>query len=60
MKGWKILAEKPVKTLDLRLELEALADGRDIVWTWVHGHDGNQMNEQADKLAEVEAERRAV
>lgn len=54
------MAEKPVKTLDLWLELEALADGRDIVLTWVHGYDGNQMNEQADKLAEVEAERRAV
>ncbi|MBO0904670.1 ribonuclease HI [Jiella sonneratiae] len=59
-KGWKNSAKKPVKNKGLWLELEALADGRDIVWTWVRGHDGNEMNERADVLAEAEAQRRVI
>ncbi|MBO9589450.1 ribonuclease H [Devosia sp.] len=50
-RGWKTADKKPVKNLDLWLELDALAQTRAICWQWVKGHAGHELNEMADTLA---------
>ena len=39
------------KNLDLWKEYDKLALGKDIVFKWVKGHDGNVYNERVDCLA---------
>lgn len=55
MKGWKArgwrTATGPVKNVDLMQRLDALASRRDVRWTWVRGHAGEDGNERADRLA---------
>ncbi|MBX9931484.1 MAG: ribonuclease HI [Methylobacterium sp.] len=55
MKGWKArgwrTATGPVKNIDLMQELDGLASRRDVRWTWVRGHTGEDGNERADRLA---------
>ncbi|NEU13532.1 ribonuclease HI [Methylobacterium sp. BTF04] len=55
MKGWKARGWRtstgPVKNVDLMQELDALAQKRDVRWTWVRGHTGEVGNERADRLA---------
>lgn len=43
--------KKPVKNRDLWEQLDALNNRLSINWQWVRGHDGNQLNEFADKMA---------
>ena len=50
-RGWKTADKKPVKNIDLWLELDRLAGGHDIRWHWVRGHAGHAENERADELA---------
>jgi ribonuclease HI len=50
-RGWKTADKKPVKNVDLWLELDRLAGGHDIRWHWVRGHAGHTENERADQLA---------
>ncbi len=50
-RGWKTADKKPVKNVDLWLELDRLAGGHDIHWHWVRGHAGHAENERADQLA---------
>lgn len=49
--GFKTSGNTDVKNRDLVEELGALAKGRDIVWTHVRGHQGEEGNEFADRLA---------
>ena len=49
-RGWRT-ATGPVKNPDLMQRLDALAAARDIRWTWVRGHAGDDGNERADRLA---------
>ncbi|CAO4175093.1 ribonuclease HI [Methylorubrum populi] len=55
MRGWKArgwrTATGPVKNIDLMQRLDALAAARDVRWTWVRGHAGEEGNERADRLA---------
>lgn len=55
MKGWKARGWRtstgPVKNVDLMQALDALAQKRDVRWTWVRGHTGEVGNERADQLA---------
>ncbi|MBD8907236.1 ribonuclease HI [Methylorubrum zatmanii] len=55
MRGWKArgwrTATGPVKNIDLMQRLDALAAARDVRWTWVRGHAGEDGNERADRLA---------
>ena len=44
--GWKRKANQ-----DLWPELDAAVADHRVSWNWVRGHDGNQMNEAADRLA---------
>ena len=50
-RGWKTADKKPVKNADLWQELEAETMRHHMVWKWVKGHDGDEMNERADQLA---------
>ena len=50
-RGWKTADRKPVKNVDLWLELDRLAAGHSIRWHWVRGHAGHAENERADQLA---------
>ena len=45
-KGWKRNSN-----LDLWEALDEEASKRKVIWRWVRGHNGNRLNEQADKLA---------
>ena len=49
--GWMNAGKKPVKNADLWQELVHEAGKHMVTWHWVKGHDGNVMNERADKLA---------
>ena len=49
--NWKSKEFKKVKNPDLWQKLDAAASRHKITWHWVRGHDGNVMNERADKLA---------
>ena len=50
-RGWNTAGKKPVKNVDLWLELDRLAGGHRIRWHWVRGHAGHAENERADQLA---------
>lgn len=50
-KGWRISQGKPVENRDLWEKLEAEAEGRNVTWQWVRGHNGTGLNERADALA---------
>lgn len=50
-KGWRKGNGKPVENADLWQRLERAAAGRNVTWQWVRGHNGNEHNEVADRLA---------
>lgn len=50
-RGWKTADNKPVKNVELWQELDQLAAGHDIRWSWVRGHTGHVENEAVDRLA---------
>lgn len=50
-RNWKTANRKPVKNVDLWLQLDALVDQHEVEWRWVKGHSGHTENELADQLA---------
>jgi len=50
-RGWKTADKKPVKNVDLWQLLEEAAAPHQVSWHWVKGHNGDPMNERADRLA---------
>jgi len=50
-RGWKTADKKPVKNVDLWLELVEAAKPHRIDWRWVKGHSGDTRNERVDALA---------
>src|SRR4029077_20081234 len=50
-KNWRGAAGDPVKNMDLWQRLLAAEKPHDVEWVWVRGHDGDEMNERADRLA---------
>ena len=50
-KGWRGSTGDPVANIDLWKRILAAQDIHRVEWTWVRGHDGNDMNERADRLA---------
>jgi ribonuclease HI len=50
-RGWRKADKSPVKNVDLWKRLERAAQGHQIQWHWVRGHDGHEMNERCDELA---------
>jgi ribonuclease HI len=55
-RGWKTTDKKPVKNEDLWRRLDELAQGHEIEWLWVRGHNGHDGNERADELANAGVE----
>jgi ribonuclease HI len=49
--GWRTADRKPVKNDDLWRRLEEAAGRHHVVWHWVKGHAGHDLNERADELA---------
>jgi len=49
--GWRTADKKPVKNLELWQALDAAVARHTIAWHWVKGHNGDEMNERADQLA---------
>lgn len=55
-KGWKKSDGKPVKNIDLWKELLEAMQQHEVVFHWVKGHDGHEMNERCDTLATTAAD----
>ena len=49
--NWKTSDKKPVKNEDLWRRLDSLLNIHEIDFVWVKGHNGDPLNELADKLA---------
>jgi ribonuclease HI len=49
--GWRTADKKPVKNLELWQALDSAVTQHTIEWRWVKGHNGDEMNERADQLA---------
>jgi len=54
-KGWKNSSRKPVANRDLWERLNELLSKHSVVFRWVRGHAGNELNELADDLANAAA-----
>lgn len=54
-KDWKTSQGKPVANADLWMRLDQLSSEHEIRVHWVNAHDGNQLNELADSLANIGA-----
>ncbi|MCR5595976.1 MAG: ribonuclease HI [Lachnospiraceae bacterium] len=50
-KNWKNSQNKPVKNPDLWKRLLEAMKPHDVVFNWVKGHNGHELNERCDKLA---------
>jgi ribonuclease HI len=50
-RGWKTADKKPVKNVELWLQLDRLNAAHEVQWRWVKGHAGDPGNERADRLA---------
>jgi ribonuclease HI len=48
--NWRTGAKEAVKNQDLWQRLDALAGRRRLIWAWVRGHAGNEMNERCDRM----------
>ena len=55
-RGWRTAQRKPVLNVELWQALEAaVAQHAAVRWTWVRGHNGHALNEQADQIASEDA-----
>ena len=50
-KNWRGASGDPVKNMDLWQRILEAAKPHQIEWKWVRSHNGNVMNERADRLA---------
>jgi ribonuclease HI len=50
-RGWKTADKKPVKNVDLWLELMEAVKPHKIDWKWVKGHANDPINHRVDALA---------
>ena len=57
-RGWQTKGKTPVKNQDLWQELSRLSQHHAIEWRWVKGHAGDPLNEECDRCAQAEADRR--
>jgi ribonuclease HI len=56
-KNWRGAAGDPVKNMDLWQRLLAAEKPHEVEWIWVRGHNGDVMNDRADRLATEARER---
>lgn len=59
-RGWVNSKKEPVANRDLWEPLIELYQHRDVKFTWVKGHSGNQWNDEADRLAVEAAQKQAA
>ncbi len=52
--GWKNSKKESVKNIDLWKSLRELSRFFRIDWRWVHGHSGDSLNEECDKMVKNE------
>lgn len=52
--GWKNSKKQAISNQELWQELDSLTKKHTINWFWVKGHNNNELNERADKLARSE------
>lgn len=50
-RGWKTADKKPVKNVELWLELVEAAKIHKVTWKWVKAHNGHKENDRVDALA---------
>ena len=50
-RGWRTADKKPVKNEDLWRRLDEARARHTVDWRWVKGHNGHELNERADGLA---------
>ncbi|WP_417733493.1 ribonuclease HI [Roseovarius sp.] len=50
-KGWRTASGQPVKNQQLWETLQVVAEGLNVQWECVRGHNGDPRNEEADALA---------
>lgn len=55
--GWKTAAKKPVKNQELWIELDKLNSQLPVIWQWVKGHAGIELNERCDFLVGQEMQK---
>jgi ribonuclease HI len=58
--GWRTTNNTPIKNRDLWERLDRAAARHLVEGVWVRGHDGDPMNERADRLARAAAEKEAA
>lgn len=55
--NWRNSQKKEVLNRDLWERLLKAADGHDVQWCWIKGHNGHRENERCDELARLEIEK---
>ncbi|MDR0640971.1 MAG: ribonuclease HI [Treponema sp.] len=50
--NWRTGGKTPVKNQDLWQRLDALAGRYQLIWGWIRGHAGNEMNERCDRMTQ--------
>ena len=55
-KGWKKGDGKPVANVEIMQALDRAMQGRRVMFKWVKGHAGHELNEKADELANAAAQ----
>ncbi len=50
-RGWRTADRKPVRNIDLWQRLDRALAEHEVKWAWVRGHNGHELNERADALA---------
>ena len=48
---WRNSEKKPIKNIDLWIQILDEIKDKTVLWNWVKGHNNNEFNELADKLA---------
>lgn len=51
--GWKKRGGEPVKNSELFEHIYQITRGKQVMWRWVKGHNGNKFNEMADQMATI-------
>ena len=59
-KGWVLSSKKPAKNADLWGRLLDLIGKHDVIFEWVKGHSGHELNDRADELATGAAESKVL
>ncbi|GHV43788.1 ribonuclease H [Spirochaetia bacterium] len=50
--NWRTSGKEPVKNRDLWQRLDELSQAFPLVWQWVKGHAGNELNERCDQMTQ--------